>query len=680
MKEIRVTLGVAIALSGVVYGLTDPYIQAYFLPPETAAVLPRKSFLYTFIWIGFFLYLGTTIPRYGHALHVVLRNAVLWLVAALVVRAVPAILWGGSSPGELAWYFSFGLFQAPPKIAPWYVYVGHLLGLAIIVVGEVLLPFFAFKEFFLGYVPQGTPSRGRALLDFGGAYRRAEAEREKESGPTLLWGWLELPWSFATKHFVACGSTGSGKTTLIRFLMQSVIPRIGRLPDERALVYDAKQDILSILHGMNLGSKPILLNPFDARSAAWDIAADVTEPSTAQQIATIFIPEEENASQRFFSDASRHLLAGVMRRFIKTAPGKWTLSDVVYAMLDQSRIEMILGGDPETVSLLTYLRDARTGNSVLSTVLTKMQPYEFIAAAWSRAEEKISLRKWVKGNVILILGNDEAQRSALDAINRAIFKRIVELVLAQENSTTRRTWFFLDEVREAGTLDGLQSLLTKGRSKGASVVLGFQDIDGMKEVYGEYLASEITGQCACKAFLRTDSPKTAQWASSILGDREYVELSHSESENQSSSTGFRGLPNKSAGTSKSVSQQIVKRPIVLDSEIMGLPLPGGDGKGPLNGYFVTPNVGAYFASIEWEWIEMNLAPTSNVQNLVKRDAAHEQLRSWAPTDFHRLGIGSEVSAHDVQVEKVNSKKDAQKETSAVDVTLLREAALRIRER
>ena len=65
---------------------------------------------------------------------------------------------------------------------------------------------------------------------------------------------------------------------------------------------------------------------------------------------------------------------------------------------------------------------------------------------------------------------------------------------------------FLDDVREAGKLDGLSRLLNQGRTKGACVVLGFQDSDGMRDVYGEYVANELVGQCANKAILRVENP------------------------------------------------------------------------------------------------------------------------------------------------------------------------------
>ena len=84
-------------------------------------------------------------------------------------------------------------------------------------------------------------------------------------------------------------------------------------------------------------------------------------------------------------------------------------------------------------------------------------------------------------------------RAAIDTITQLLGKRLSEQVLATEERPKDRqhtTWFFLDEVRQAGRLDGLSALITKGRSKGAVVLLGFQGI----EVYGREAANELVGQ------------------------------------------------------------------------------------------------------------------------------------------------------------------------------------------
>jgi len=384
----------------------------------------------------------------------------------------------------------------------------------------IMLGFTSLPKRFTGGV---FHQRGRRLISYEDAAAIAERAQE-ENDPGIVWGMLRLPSKISTTHFAVVGSTGSGKTITIRLLMQSVLPRIGTGVDTRAIIYDAKQDTVSMLAGMNLACDVVILNPFDTRGVSWNMADDITAPATAQQIAAILIPENKNATQPFFSDAARHLLSGVLISFIRQAPKRWTFRDVLIALKSKDRLMKVLAATPETADLIEqYLTEETTARNVLSTVASKMQKYEFIAASWERATRSISLREWLETESILILGNDEATRTALDAINQVIFKRLSELVLAQSESETRRTWIFLDELRQAGRLDGLSALLTKGRSKGASLVLGYQDIEGLRDVYGHQLANEIAGQCANKAILRCDSAETARWASALFGEREVLE-------------------------------------------------------------------------------------------------------------------------------------------------------------
>ena len=122
----------------------------------------------------------------------------------------------------------------------------------------------------------------------------------------LLWAGLPLPEHFSADSFLILGAVGSGKTVLLRMLLQSVVARIKPGTDWRALAYDAKQDTIGLLYGMGLHCKVIILNPFDKRSYAWDMAKDINSPSAALQLASLIIPKEKGETA-FFSLAARDL-------------------------------------------------------------------------------------------------------------------------------------------------------------------------------------------------------------------------------------------------------------------------------------------------------------------------------------------------------------------------------------
>ena len=573
---------------------------------------------------------------------------------ALLVRVIGAFAFLGSlTIGAIVFVFDVttGL---PSRLVGYPIgwnFYGNLGRVAFI--GFILLMLWEGLEKIKRWFGPGAPMttreriRGRELLNF----ERVKELAANYRGPS--WGFVDLPHESATQHFAAIGSTGSGKTMLLRLLMQSVLPHIKEGSDSRALIYDAKADILPILDGMGVNAPIWILNPFDERSAAWEMGVDVTAPATAQHIATILISPAKNESQPFFTDAARALLTGVMISFMKRSPGKWLLSDVIHATRTTQALSEVLSATEETKYLVNqYLNEGITANNILSSLATKLQPFEFIAAAWDRAERKISLRDWVASESILVLGNDEAVRSALDSINRVIFRRIVELTLAESESATRRTWFFLDELRQAGALDGLNNLLTAGRSKGACVVVGAQDIEGLREVYGENKANELLGLCGHKAVLRLDSPITAKWASELFGTVEDFEtrLSHSSGTSES-----LGHSNTSSGSQ--TSEQHVVRDVVLPSEFLSLPFPNRS-KGMI-GYYLSPEFGGagYRAHISGDWIAGALSPLGDAPSVLPRSEDHQFLSAWSETRRAELGLETKVSSLSSQRDRPEDNLD-----------------------
>lgn len=448
----------------------------------------------------------------------------------------------------------------------------------------------------------------------------------------LSWGGVQVPARPVPLHFVAIGATGSGKSVHQRLLMQDVfattmtetgawMSRGGH--DERALVYDAKLDQFPTFAGMKASLPVKTLHPFDDRGVAWDIAADCSSPAVADQIAEILIPDSNEGQNSYFAVASRHLLSGVIRAYMMVAPNRFTFRDVVLATKDRAILVKLLSLFEQTRDRLEHFKEERTAQSVMSTLITKMAPYDCIAAAWSHATEAVSLKQWAGGRMILLLGTDDGARAPLDAINRVLFRRASELSLALPDSAYRRTWFFLDETREAGKLDGLGNLMTKGRSKGAVAVLGVQSIAGFRAAFGDdRVADEIIGQCAHKALLRVECPVTAEWASKLLGEYEEEESTETVGGNNS----------------RSVTKRKVKREAVLPSEFLSLP-PTTPANG-LTGYFLAPDLGAYKNTISGAELARTLMPLSaTVPGFVPRPESAQVLKTWTNADLERLTLG-----------------------------------------
>src|SRR5512135_239841 len=218
----------------------------------------------------------------------------------------------------------------------------------------------------------------------------------------------------------------------------------------------------------------------------------------------------------------------------------------------------------------------------MATVNVRTKPYRSIAGCWQWAKDEgraVSLTKWLGEESILVLGNSHKARPAIRAINQVLFTRLAQLILDQDESKTRRNWIFLDEVRQAGRLASLSDLMVEGRSKGACVVLGFQDIEGMKHVHTTLLANELIGQAHNICFTKLVNPETAVHASKKFGEVEETQENVSFTESSG------------GGRSRTVSAVRTKKDAVIPSQFMSNPMPSPETG--LSFYAITEPLGAF---------------------------------------------------------------------------------------
>lgn len=473
--------------------------------------------------------------------------------------------------------------------------------------------------------------------------------------PKIFWGGVELDEAESTGGFLATGSPGSGKTVMIRTLMQSTLPHVGNGRDVRALVYDAKQDALPMLRAFCDPNCIKTLHPFDARGVAWDIHRDVREPRVAVEIAFTLIPPTHE-SQPFFSDAARHLATGVMLSYMLSG-FEWSFADLLRALRNPRHLKFILKRHPETRDIArSYFYDRRLLSNIMSTIATKLMAFEPIAAAWESARERIALDDWVRNEWILVLGNSEVSRTAINAVNRCLFKRASDHTLQQSESTTRRSWFFIDEASEAGRLDGLVSLLKKGRSKGACVAISFQSVSGLRDttMYGPYFTDEILGQIANRFYGRVECPETAEWQSRTVGDQEIdqISTSHTVGVNASSST--------------TTTEQPATRRAVLPSEFMSAP--ACNRTNGLAGYFLVRSIGCYHAHFTGEEVfdQWLIPPDDQTPDFVPRDPRLQFLRPWTTEEAARFAAPPPRTKPDQEPVKPARTRDLARRLKGLD--------------
>lgn len=353
-----------------------------------------------------------------------------------------------------------------------------------------------------------------------------------------------------TMHVAMIGATGSGKSTALRSLMRDALAR-----GDRQVVADPEGAALSAF----LADGDIILNPFDARCARWDLLAEIERPSDFAFLSTSLLPHLGQGDHDQWISYAQQLLAGALENF-------WTLklgtSDDFIEMLGCAKLgelHQLCVGTPAA----RYFEEG--GERMLASIMGTMAPaignLRHMAA---RTGEPFSLRAWVRGGSgslwMPYAANEVAALRGLIScwMNIAIFE-----TLSLQPSTERRIWFQIDEMDALGRIEGLTNALARLRKFGGCVALGFQSYAQLRQVYGDG-AETIIENCGNLLLLRSglsDDGGTAKLASQLIGSRE-VER---QDINRTRSRG------RYLTRSMSMQTRRVVEDVVLPSEIMQLP-------------------------------------------------------------------------------------------------------------
>lgn len=384
---------------------------------------------------------------------------------------------------------------------------------------------------------------------------------------SVFWAMRDIPVSEAVKSFMICGAPGSGKTKAIQLFLKSISARFRKsTPEpEQLIIFDAKGDVIPLLASMDIRADlheelPFyILNPFDTRCAAWNLGEAVQGPGMSDALAALLVPEERAATAPYFAQSAQNIVRGVIMALNEVQPGNWSLRDLLCALQSKDTIRRLtLRFPPASAVVQRYLDDQKHIFGVLSTIATKLGKFEAVAALWNLRSggDRFSVDEFLKRPGVLILGNDPVLRESIWPMNAVILQALTNKILSQPETRKPRFWFVLDEFRAMERVDCIHSLLNRGRSKGACVVLGIQSIEGIVSVYDENPANDLLGMCAYKTFLRAGSARTAEWAEKHFNQVRYYEESYSEG---------------SGGSS--VSRSLHDRSLFLASTFLNLPFP-----------------------------------------------------------------------------------------------------------
>jgi type IV secretory pathway TraG/TraD family ATPase VirD4 len=428
---------------------------------------------------------------------------------------------------------------------------------SVVVVAAVMLACIALSKRLRSKSTEAH-KRGVRLID---ATRRSFLSRRRRARPQqITMAGVPIARLDETKHFKLIGTTGTGKSTAIREILQTAIAR-----GDRVVVADPDGGYLEKFYSRYRGD--VVLNPFECNSVKWDLFAEIQNRYDIEQLASGLIAGSQDPSAREWRGYARTFLAAVVRRCHDNA---WRDSGNLWRLLMVASPEELrpMVADTPAQPFLD-VENARMFGSIRSVAGSAIAALEYVQAQRS---SPFSVREWVRNRTrpgLLFVPYRANQLAALRSMIAAWMRLAIFEVMSQAEGVDQRIWFVIDELDALGAIDGLKDALARLRKFGGRCVLGFQSVAQVSDTYGQGEAQTIVENCGNTLILRcsgSENGGTSQFASKLIGEREIVRRQVSRGTDREQAFAARG-----ARRSRSVSEQHITESAVLPSELEQLP-------------------------------------------------------------------------------------------------------------
>jgi type IV secretory pathway TraG/TraD family ATPase VirD4 len=408
-----------------------------------------------------------------------------------------------------------------------------------------------------GFSRSDSAIRGAQVAERG-LLRRLYWHCRPRSGAQLRLAGRPLTALDETKHFKVIGTTGTGKSTVIRDLLAAALER-----GDRAVIADPDGGYCARFFDAWRADR--ILNPFMAQSVRWEPLAELEDPADPEHLAGAMIATSADAAAGEWRGYARAFVSAVLER-CRLIPGcdtreLWRLIAVAGA----AELRPLLCGTPAQPFLDPD--NARMFGSLRSIAVSALRPLDFVQ--W-QGGAPFSVRQWVRqGRGVLFIPYSARQIAALRTLIATWVGLAIYEALSQKEGIDQRLWLVVDELDALGAIDGLKDALTRLRKFGGRCVLGFQSVAQVSATYGAGGAQSLVENCGNTLILRcsgSENGGTSQFASRLIGDREVLRRQRSRGRDNPGALFSGGLRR-----SVQISEQRVVEPAVLAAQIEQLP-------------------------------------------------------------------------------------------------------------
>ena len=352
---------------------------------------------------------------------------------------------------------------------------------------------------------------------------------------------LRIPKNAEAKHIQIMGDTGTGKSTIIKQLLQQIADR-----SEIAIVYDPAGEFTETFYKESRGDW--ILNPLDRRAPYWTPSSELKNPAEARTIAASIYQPRDDKRGEFFTDTPQKIFAHLLKY-------KPTPEELVHWMSNEKEVDRRLEGTELANFAPKNAPQQRAG--VLASLGLVADSLRLLPSRAQAHGREWCATEWAeKREGWLFLTSTEAEQEALRPLHSLWIDLLVLRLLTKPKPGQKKVWLVIDELASLQRLPQFHTALTKGRKSDNPIVFGYQGKAQLETIYG-HLAEVMLSQPTTKFILRTAEPNAAKWASELIGEVEIERLRETVADG------------KRQGKSFTLDRQI--EPLVMKSEVEGLP-------------------------------------------------------------------------------------------------------------
>lgn len=321
------------------------------------------------------------------------------------------------------------------------------------------------------------------------------------------------------QNFCLHGTVGSGKSEAIRRLMN-----YARKRGDMVIVYDRSCEFVKSYYDPATDK---ILNPLDARCAAWDLWRECLTQPDFDNISNTLIPMGTKEDP-FWQGSGRTIFAEAA--YLMRNDKDRSYSKLVDTLLSIKieKLRAYLKNSP--AANLVEEKIEKTAISIRAVLTNYVKAIRYLQGIEGNGEP-FTIRDWMRGvredgnNGWLFISSNADTHASLKPVISMWLSIAIRGLLGMGENRDRRVWIFGDELPTLHKLPDLVEILPEARKFGGCYVFGIQSYAQLEDIYGDKGAATLFDVMNTRVFFRSPTRKIAEFAAGEIGEKEILKAS-----------------------------------------------------------------------------------------------------------------------------------------------------------